>query len=152
MPRKIAGSIAMIVLVVAACGGDEGLRVEGAWARTSPAMANAGAAYMDITSPQADRLLAVSVPPSVAVTAEIHETMMMDDAGGDDTGGSMAMQQVPAIELAPGVTVSLEPGGYHIMLLDLTEPLVAGGTFELALTFEQAGEVAVTVEVRDEAP
>jgi hypothetical protein len=45
--------------------------------------------------------------------------------------------------------VSLEPGGYHIMLLDLAEPLEDGDTFELTLRFEQAGEMDLTVDVRE---
>jgi copper(I)-binding protein len=107
-------------------------------------MANAGAAYMQLTSPEADRLLGVSVPQSVAARAEIHETVMSGDA--------MAMQQVEAIELPAGQTVSLEPGGYHVMLLELAEPLEAGETFELTLDFERAGDVVVVIEVRDQAP
>jgi copper(I)-binding protein len=144
MFRRIAGSIALAALALGACGSDDGMRVDGAWARTSPAMANAGAAYMQLTSPEADRLLGVSVPQSVAARAEIHETVMSGDA--------MAMQQVEAIELPAGQTVSLEPGGYHVMLLELAEPLEAGETFELTLDFERAGDVVVVIEVRDQAP
>lgn len=90
-------------------------------------------------------------------------TAMMDDSSttamggeGDDMGGEgggmaegMVMQPVERIELPAGETVSLEPGGYHIMLLQLAEPLVAGDTFDVTLTFENAPEQTVTVEVRD---
>ncbi|MEZ5181952.1 MAG: copper chaperone PCu(A)C [Acidimicrobiales bacterium] len=77
------------------------------------------------------------------------ETTMTDDMGDDMGGGAMTMQPVDSIELPAGEEVSLEPGGYHIMLLDLVAPLEVGDTFEITLTFENAGEVTVTAEVRD---
>ena len=74
---------------------------------------------------------------------------MSDDTTGDmDMGdGAMSMQEVDSIPLPAGETVSLEPGGYHIMLLELAEPLEDGTTFELTLMFEEAGEQTVTVTV-----
>ena len=65
---------------------------------------------------------------------------------------AMTMQEVAAIALPAGETVSLEPGGLHVMLLDLPEPLEAGEEFELTLTLEDGEELVVGVEVRDEAP
>jgi hypothetical protein len=64
----------------------------------------------------------------------------------------MEMRPVEEIPVAAGELVALEPGGYHIMLLDLGEPLEVGDQFEVTLTFEQAGELDVTVEVRESAP
>ena len=72
---------------------------------------------------------------------------MGDDMSGDMGDGAMTMQEVESIPLPAGETVKLEPGGYHIMLLDLAEPLEEGMEFELTLTFEQAGELTVTVTV-----
>ena len=56
------------------------------------------------------------------------------------------------IAIAAGQTVTLEPGGYHVMMLDLVEPLKTGDTFELTLTFAEAGDMVIEVEVRDTAP
>lgn len=71
-------------------------------------------------------------------------------AGGMGDGGeSMTMQPVDSIELPAGETVKLEPGGYHIMLLDLVEPLEVGQEIELTLSFEVAGDRTVTAEVRE---
>ena len=75
---------------------------------------------------------------------EIHETAMED--------GAMSMREVGEIALPAGTTVNLEPGGYHIMLLDLARPLSVGDKFDVTLTFETAGEQVVEVEVREEAP
>jgi periplasmic copper chaperone A len=117
--------------------------VEGAWARTSPMMAANGAAYMELTSADGDRLVAARVDASVAAAAEVHETAM------DPDSGEMAMRETDAIELPAGERVVLEPGGFHVMLLDLAEPLVPGATIEVTLVFERAGDVTVEAEVRD---
>lgn len=146
------------------------IEVSGAWARTSPAIATAGAAYLDITNgtDADDVLLEASVDPSVAARVELHETTIATedpdaDMGGGDAGQGMTstsmagapmmeMQPVEEIPVPAGETVVLEPGGLHIMVLDLVEPLVVGDTFELTLTFEEAGDIVVTAEVRDTAP
>jgi copper(I)-binding protein len=68
-------------------------------------------------------------------------------AGGS---GMMQMRPVDRIEIPAGGTVELEPGGYHVMLLDVPDTYPAvGETFEVTLTFEQAGEKTVTAEVRE---
>ena len=75
-------------------------------------------------------------------------------AEGDMAEGSavMQMRQVERIALPAGETVAPEPGGYHVMLLDLAAPLEIGDTFELTLDFETAPDQVVTVEVAEEAP
>lgn len=144
------------------------LEVTGAWARTSPAVATAGAAYLEITNGTEtdDALVAASVDDAVAGMVELHETTTAgeDDAStdgdmdGDMTDTSMGdapmmqMQPVEEIAVPAGETVSLEPGGLHLMMLDLAAPLEVGTTIEITLTFEQAGDVVVTAEVRDMAP
>lgn len=96
----------------------------------------------------------------MADDAESGEDEHSDDTTADDTtadetddmdhgDGTMSMQPVDGIEVPAGEEVVLEPGGYHVMLLELAEPLEEGETFELTLTFAEAGEQTVTVEVRD---
>ncbi|MDH4145126.1 MAG: copper chaperone PCu(A)C [Acidimicrobiia bacterium] len=162
----------------AAAADAKGVTIDGAWARTSPALADNGAAYFTMRSAAADRLISVQVDTSVAAEAQIHETVaatmgtgaagstMTGDSMGDghsmgtddsmsgagDMAGAMRMQQVTGIDLPAGELVTLEPGGYHIMLLDLAEPLVAGETFELTLGFDHAPDQVVSVTVGDSAP
>ena len=149
----------------------EGIAVSDAWCRTSPAMTTAGACYLQIEngSGEADALVAASVPSSVAARAELHETAMaegsdatmgigegsdttmgMGEGSGTTMGGTgmMTMTPVDRIELPAGETVSLEPGGYHVMLLELAVPLEAGSTVTLTLSFERAPEQTVDAEVR----
>ena len=162
-PTRLA-LLAIAPLVLAACGGDDPITIEGQWARTSPAMASMGAAYMDVTSSEGDQLVGVSVPASIAARAEIHEMVpadvpmddsmdeSMEDGEMDMDMGAMVMQQIMALDLPAGKTVSLEPGGYHVMLIDLAEPLAEGDTFNVTLDFAEADDLTVEVVVRTEAP
>jgi hypothetical protein len=70
------------------------------------------------------------------------------------TGAAPVMEMVPVDRIAvpTGGTVALEPGGYHIMLLELAAPLEVGSTIDVTLTFEEAGQKVVSAEVRDTAP
>lgn len=130
------------------------------------------AVYMVITAgAEGDSLVKASVPSDVAGTVELHETVAADGAesmegdsmestttamSGDSMatettmgGGMMSMQPVEAIEVPADGSVALEPGGFHIMLLDVKKVLAVGDTIEVTLTFEKAGEVQATAEVRE---
>jgi copper(I)-binding protein len=63
-------------------------------------------------------------------------------------GGMMQMREVDAIEVPAGGSVELKPGGYHIMLLELAEPLVEGESVALTLRFQGLEPVEVTAQVR----
>ncbi len=115
------------VSVAAAQGGPIELRE--AWARASPGGAQNGAAYLTIVAPAGDRLVAVATP--AAAKAELH-TMAMEN-------GVMKMRPLAALDLPAGQAVTLKPGGVHIMLLDLQQPLREGATLPLTLTFDKAG-------------
>lgn len=123
------------------------IEVEGAWARPSPKMAGAGAAYMVLKNGgnEADRLL--SAETRVAEAVELHESFM-------DENDVMKMRPVEggAIEVPAGGQVELKPGGLHIMIINLAEPLETGTTIPLALTFEKSGKIEVEVAVSDEPP
>jgi copper(I)-binding protein len=75
----------------------------------------------------------------------------MDDMEGMD--GPMVMQELTeGLALTADETVSFEPGGYHVMLLDLAEPLELGDEIDVTLEFAEAGSMTVTVEVAESAP
>lgn len=118
-----------------------GVKVTKPWARASAKMARAGAAYMTLenTAEMPDKLLSASTP--VAAKAELH-THLKD-------GAVMRMREVQSIEVGPKATVRLQPGGLHVMLMNLKNPLEKGTNFPLTLVFEKAG--AVTVDVTVEA-
>ena len=79
----------------------------------------------------------------------------MEDGDHQTDTGDMAMvmqEMTGGLPLPADETVSLEPGGYHVMLLDLVEPLETGDEFELTLDFENADDVTLTVTVAETAP
>ena len=86
------------------------------------------------------------------------ESSHHEEEGSDTTEttmagmGAMTMQPIESLELPAGETMVLEPGGYHIMLIELVAPLESGETIEVTLTFENAGERTITVPVQDDAP
>jgi copper(I)-binding protein len=133
----------------------DGITVEGAWARTSPAGAVNGAVYLRVTAAADDAITGAAVASDVAASAEVHETVTSGSTGGGMAAGtspSMSMRQVERIALPAGSTVAFEPGGYHIMLLGLAAPLVRGSTINVTLSFEKAGPLDVEVPVADTAP
>ena len=110
------------------------------WARATMPGQKVSGAYMKIQSDADARLISAS---STAVPrVEVHE-MKMD-------GDVMRMREVQAIELPKGKTVSLEPGGYHIMLMNLPKPIAAGEMIPLTLVVESGGKQQ-TVDVKVEA-
>jgi len=115
------------------------LVVTGPWSRPTPPVATVGAVYFSMANVgrTADRLIAISTP--IARKVEIHED--------HNVRGTVQMRAVESVECPPGVTVKAEPGGLHVMLLDLVRPLVAGMEFPLSLRFRDAGVLTVQVAV-----
>jgi periplasmic copper chaperone A len=119
-----------------------GISLEHVWARPTAGLGTTGAIYFTVVSKSdPDQLLGVSTP--VAATAELHETSV--------DNGVMKMRPVQSIALVPGKPVTLKPGGYHVMLMGLKNPLKAGTNFPLTLTFEHAQPVTVTANVEASA-
>jgi hypothetical protein len=116
------------------------LHIEHPWSRTVPKGANVAVGYLEIknTGTIPDRLIGGS--SEIAGRFEIHE-MTMD-------GGVMKMRPLEGgIEIPPGQSVKLAPGGNHLMFLDLTIPPVQGKFFRGTLVFEKAGKVDVEFDV-----
>ena len=114
------------------------LEISDAWARKTRRTTSA-AVYLNIhnATDNADTLLAAETP--MARMTSLHMSFEED--------GVMRMEMQDSISLEAGGTVTFEPGGMHIMLVGLSEPLQEGSVFPLMLTFEQAGDVTVYVEV-----
>jgi protein SCO1 len=113
-------------------------RLVDAWARPAEAGA-ASAVYLRIQNPsaQVDRLIGVS---SATAAAEIHQSMM--------DGGMMRMRPAGALDVPAGGELRFEPGGLHVMLTDLQQPLLTGNEIALSFDFERAGTVQMRVPVR----
>ena len=116
------------------------IQIEQPWARATPKGATIGAGYMKITNTgtEPDRLVGGSVP--FAQRVEVH-SMTMEQ-------GVMKMREVKdGLEIKPGETVELKPGGYHVMFVGLKEPLKQGEDLTVTLKFAKAGTVEVKYPV-----
>jgi len=121
----------------------DAVKVEQAWARASAGGTTTGAAYVTlIGGAQPDRL--VGVTTEAAATADVHESFTEN--------GVMKMRPVAGLPILPGQTVTLAPGGYHIMMMGLKGPLRAGQSFPLTLRFEHGQPITVDVRVRATGP
>ncbi|HTO82240.1 MAG TPA: copper chaperone PCu(A)C [Methylomirabilota bacterium] len=120
------------------------IKVEGAWARSTPPGAKTAAAYLTVVNAgkENDTLMSASTP--VAGTADVHRSFM--------DNGVMKMRPAGPLDLKPGASLKLAPGGYHIMMMDLKQPLAAGQTFPVTLVFKKAGNVTAVVKVQNSAP
>jgi periplasmic copper chaperone A len=114
-----------------------GVQVEHAWSRAT-VPGQTGVIYLTITDTGSpDRLTSVASP--VAASATLHESF--------SENGVSKMREIAGLAVSPGTPVTLAPGGYHIMLMGLKQPLKQGEAFPVTLTFEKAGAVTATVTV-----
>jgi copper(I)-binding protein len=123
----------LIALPIAAMA-DPGLKVDQVWSRAAMA-GHEGVVYLTITnSGTPDTLTAVSTP--VAGMAQVHQTI--------NDNGVMKMRPVTSLPIGQDKSVSLAPGGYHIMLMNLKQTLKQGDSFPVTLTFAKAGPITAT--------
>jgi copper(I)-binding protein len=115
--------------------------VQEPWVRGTVAQQKGTGMFARITSAQPARLVSASSPAAGVV--EIHEMAM--------EGNVMRMRALPGLDLPAGKTVELKPGGLHIMLIDLKQPLEPGKTVPVTLVVESGGKresLEVKVPVR----
>ncbi len=136
MTRALLG----LVLLAAAAAAHGQVEVRAAWVRGTVDGQTTAGAYMQLTSDRRASLLGAESP--AARSAEIHE-MKMD-------GNVMRMRAVPRLELPPGKTVELKPGGYHMMLVDLKRPLKKGELIPIRLKVELSDRTVKTIQVMAE--
>lgn len=114
-----------------------------AWARAATAGTNS-AAYMRLTNAAAEDDTLTAVDADVTSMASIHETVVED-------GMARMAELEMGLDVPAGGEVELAPGGWHVMLMDLTRDLVPGETITLTLHFARAGEISAPAQVRSPA-
>jgi len=123
--------ITACLLSLAACLAHAQVEITGAWVRATVQGQKSTGAFMSLTAKKATRL--VGIKTDAAAVAEVHEMTMDKDV--------MRMRPIPALDLPAGQTVVLKPGGYHVMLMNLKEPLPVDSHVQLTLLFEDAAGV-----------
>lgn len=109
------------------------------WVRGTVAQQKATGLFVELTSAQGGRL--VSASSAVATAVEVHEMAMK--------GNVMTMRALPdGLPLPAGKPVALKPGGHHLMLLGLKQPLTAGETVTVMLVIEGADKKRETLEIK----
>ncbi|MDN4591174.1 hypothetical protein DBA29_22070 [Xenophilus aerolatus] len=114
------------------------VETSGAWVRAAVPGQSGTGAFMKLTAQAPLKLVGVATP--VAGVAEVHEMKL--------EGDTMKMRGVPALDLPARQAVELKPGGYHVMLMDLQQPIRVGGSVPLTLTFEDAKGVKSTLALQ----
>ncbi len=119
-----------------------GLKITSAWMRATPPGAKVAAGFLEIVNETKlpDRLIGVAAP-SIAEKVEMHETIMR---------GTVAQMRpiVGGLVIPPGGSLTLKPGGIHLMFLGLKGRVTEGERIKARLTFEKAGTVDVEFAVR----
>lgn len=131
-----------LTLVLLSLSASAGVVVSDAWARATAPGQEVGAAYMTLKSDKPATLVAMKSP--VAGSVEVHEMSMKN--------GVMKMRMLQKLDLPAGQAVKLEPGGFHLMLIDLKKPLKAGETVDVVLSLKdrqgKTSEQKISVPVK----
>ena len=130
-----AGALASMLFAAAA---QAQVEVKSAWVRATVPHQMGTGAFMQITAAQDTKLVAAS--STLTPVVEIHEMKLQDNV--------MKMRQVDAVELPAGRTVEFEPGGYHVMLMELKAQVKEGTTVPLTLVFEDAKGQRQSIDIQ----
>ena len=137
--------VLMAAVFLWGCSSEDEITVNNAWMRPTTQGEN-GAVYFVLQNHSAitDELLSASA--NVAESVEIHESSMIE---GTDV---MQMQQIFSVPLDRGSEIAFEPGGLHVMLVNINRSLAVGENVELNLHFRNHDDLPVTVSVAEFAP
>jgi len=137
--KSLIAAMTLAAATLSALAAGDAVEVKNAWARATVKGQMATGAFMTITAKDGSKLVGAASP--VAGVAQVHEMKM--------EGGVMKMAEVKGgLELPAGKTVELKPGGYHVMLMDLKEPLAKDTTVPVTLMFKDAKGVESKVELK----
>ena len=133
-------TVILLAISIDLAANESRLIVENYWIREMPPVATATAGYMAIknTSGKLQRLVGVESPYFEKV--EVHRTVEKD--------GVARMVKQERIEIAPGATLVMEPGGYHVMLIGFKRPLKEGDVVPLTLKFQGTLSEQISIPVR----
>jgi copper(I)-binding protein len=144
-PRSFAKLLAGALLPLASAAlaaTAPGLSVRSGWIRITPPGAATTGAYAELRNDGKEPLVVTGVAVAGAARAELHETFSRPD-------GAMGMRRVERLEIAPGQSVELAPGGLHLMVYGLGKALKAGDGVELKLTLATGATVPATLNARE---
>lgn len=141
--NRILVFILAVVPLLSSCAAPaaEGVQVHDAWVRPAARGGN-GAVYFGIRSSAEDEIVGISSDAAEAV--EMHESRMNGDV--------MQMHQLQSLPLGAGEEVIFEPGGLHVMLVNLKQDLKTGDEIQIILHFKNYQDILLPVPVQDAPP
>lgn len=137
--RRVFVLVFLLSIMLASCGSKE-LTISDSWARTGTTGGNS-AIYLVIDNPTNQDDVLLSASSGVAAAVELHMSKMTEE-------GTMMMQQQENIPVPMGTKVMLQPGGLHVMLINLSQDLAEGSSFQVTLNFQNAGEITIEVPIK----
>lgn len=137
--RKVWWLLGLLALTALARA--DGLRMADGYLREMPPGQSTTAAYLTLINDGSDAIALVAATTPAAGHAEIHGHRVVD--------GAMRMERVARVEVPARGQLVLQPGGYHLMLIDLKRPLQAGETVEIVLRDEKGGTYPLQLPVVD---
>lgn len=123
---------------------DSAVRVDNGWVRWVPPVSPNSAAYFTLHNVSDQSVDVVAAESDVARAVELHTVVK--------TGDLMQMTPVEKVAVAAGETVAFKPGSYHVMLIDLKQPLAKGSHVMLTLRFADGESLQLALPVKDEEP
>lgn len=139
--KKYLFSLAVLFVLTSLSFAESRVVIEGAWVGEVPPSSPVAAAYMTIKNEGTadDKLLSVTC--GICGSTMVHQTVV-------DEESVASMKMVDALVIPAGKSVELKPGGTHIMLMDLKEPVSGKEKIDLGLKFENAGDMKIEAPVR----
>ena len=131
--RALCGVLAAALFALPACAA-ESIKLANAWVRAPAAGQTTLSAYVELTSDRDAALVAAGSPAAARV--ELHSSTV--------EGGVMRMRALPRIDLPAGQTVKLAPGGMHLMLIGVKQPVKPGDRLQIVLSIQPSGPAAGT--------
>ncbi|MFA8384178.1 MAG: copper chaperone PCu(A)C [Pelagibaca sp.] len=135
-----AFALALLATSPPVLAGGEDVVIEDAWSRASIGTSRPGVAYMTLQNTGAEPVVVTGLRTNLAMMPMIHATTT-------DAQGVTRMSHMEEVEIAAGEAVALEPGGLHVMLMDLQRPMVEGESYALSVIFADGTEATVEVPI-----
>ena len=133
-------SLILISLVTTACNSNQ-ITVQDPWARPGIA-GGTSAVYFTIDNPTSQDELLLTATTNIAENAELHLSNISSD-------GMMTMEHQESVPIPASMKINFQPGGLHVMLINLNEDLKTGDRFTLTLNFKEAGDITLDVPVKN---
>jgi copper(I)-binding protein len=139
---RLLSLVSLLLLPTTVTAADT-LSIDHLWVRAVPPHMTMTAAYGELRNDGVDPVTVVSVLTSITDRASIHETQLRNDRA--------MMRPVTALPIAPGQQVTLEPGGLHLMLMELTTPLEIGQSVNICFMLDVGDSVCAEAQIRRQA-